>query len=88
VFWRRTCIIFVCFNVQDILCVADCLKLNSMCIEENKNNIVTTLFLLRLLPLYVATFKQHLHMEYISLSCCHIPALVVPIRISLIEGSC
>ena len=38
--------------------------------------------------LYVATFQQHLHMEYISLSWYDIPELVVPIRISLIESSC
>jgi hypothetical protein len=37
---------------------------------------------------YVATFQQHLHMEYISLSWYDIPDLVVPIRISLIEGCC
>ena len=36
--------------------------------------------------LYVATFQQHLHMEYISLSWCDISEFVVPIRISLIEG--
>ena len=34
---------------------------------------------------YVATFQQHLHMEYISLSWSNIPELVVPIGISLIE---
>jgi hypothetical protein len=38
--------------------------------------------------LYVATFQQHLHMEYMSLSWCDTPELVVPIRISLIEGCC
>ena len=39
--------------------------------------------------LYVATFKQHLHMEDISLSWYDIPEFVVPIRrISLIEGCC
>jgi hypothetical protein len=37
---------------------------------------------------YVATFQQHMHMEYISLNGYHIPELVVPIRISLIEGCC
>ena len=36
--------------------------------------------------LYVETFKQHLHMEYLSLIWYDIPELVVPIRISLIEG--
>ena len=36
--------------------------------------------------LYVATFQ--LHMEYISLRWYDIPELVVPIRISLIEGYC
>jgi hypothetical protein len=38
--------------------------------------------------LYVATFEQHLHMEYISLSWYDIPELVISIRISLIEGCC
>ena len=37
---------------------------------------------------YVATFQLHLHMEYISLSSYEIPELVIPIRISLIEGCC
>jgi hypothetical protein len=34
--------------------------------------------------LYLATFRQHLHMDYISLSWSGIPELVVPIGISLI----
>ena len=38
--------------------------------------------------LYTTIFKQHLYMEYISLSWSDIPDLVVPIRISLIVGSC
>ena len=38
--------------------------------------------------LYVATFQQHLHMEYISLRWYDNSELVVPIRISLIEGCC
>ena len=38
--------------------------------------------------LYVATFQQHLHMEYISLRWYDIPELVVLIRIFLIEGCC
>jgi hypothetical protein len=38
--------------------------------------------------LHVATFQQHLHMEYISLRWYDIPELVVPIRITLIEGCC
>jgi hypothetical protein len=38
--------------------------------------------------LYVVTFQQHLHMEYISLSWYAIPELVVPIRIFLIEDCC
>ena len=38
--------------------------------------------------LYVATFQQHLHMEYISLRWCNIPEFVVPNRISLEEGYC
>jgi len=37
---------------------------------------------------YVATFQQHLYMVCISLSWSDIPALVVPIMISLIEGRC
>ena len=37
---------------------------------------------------YVATFQQHLHMEYIYLSWYDIPELVVPVKISLIEGCC
>jgi hypothetical protein len=38
--------------------------------------------------LFVATFQQHLHMAYISLSWYDIPEIVVLIRISLIEGCC
>jgi hypothetical protein len=37
------------------------------------------------LHLYVATFQQHLHMEYVSLSWYGIPEFLVPITISLIE---
>jgi hypothetical protein len=37
--------------------------------------------------LYVATFQQHLHVEYISLSCYDIPELVVPIRITLMRAA-
>jgi hypothetical protein len=37
---------------------------------------------------YLATFQQHLHMEYISLSWYNILELVVPIRNPLIEGCC
>jgi hypothetical protein len=37
---------------------------------------------------YVATFQQHLYMEYIFLSRSDIPQLVVTIGISLIEGWC
>ena len=33
--------------------------------------------------LYVASFQQHMHMEYISLSWYNIPELMVPIRIFL-----
>jgi hypothetical protein len=36
---------------------------------------------------YVATFQQHLHMEYISLSWYDIPELVVPIKISYKEAT-
>jgi len=38
--------------------------------------------------LYLATFQQHRHMEYISVSWSDIPELVVHIRISLINGCC
>jgi len=37
---------------------------------------------------YVATFQQRLHMEYISFSWSDIPVLVVHIRMSLIQGYC
>ena len=37
--------------------------------------------------LYVATFQQHLHMEYIYLSWSDIPELVIPMMISLIEAN-
>ena len=47
-----------------------------------------SIFPLQTFHLYVATFQQHLHMEYISLRWYDIPELVVPIRISLIEGCC
>jgi len=44
-------------------------------------------FLIVNFPLYVATFQQHMHVGYKSLSWSDIPELVVPIRISLI-GDC
>ena len=36
------------------------------------------------LSIYIATFQQHMHMEYIALSWYDIPEHMVPIRISLI----
>jgi hypothetical protein len=45
-------------------------------------------FPLKTFHLYEATFQKHLHMEYISLRWYEILELVVPIRISLIEGCC
>ena len=47
-----------------------------------------SIFQLWTFHLYVATFQQHLHMEYISLRWYDIPDLVIPIKISLIEGCC
>ena len=47
-----------------------------------------SIFTLWIFHLYIATFLQHLHMEYISLSWYDTPELVVPISISLIEGCC
>jgi hypothetical protein len=41
---------------------------------------------LSIYSVYIATFHQHLHMEYISLSWYDIPELVFPIMISLIDG--
>jgi hypothetical protein len=49
---------------------------------------IISIFPLWTFHLYVAAFQQHLHMEYIYLSWYDIPELVVPIRISLIEGCC
>ena len=42
---------------------------------------------MRTFHLYVATFQQHLHMEFISLRWNDIPELVVPIRMSLIVAA-
>ena len=53
------------------------------CIKE-----MNSIFPLWTFHSYVATFQQHLHMEYIFLSSYDIPDLVVPIRISLLEGCC
>ena len=47
-----------------------------------------SIFPLWIFNLYVATFQQHLHMEYISLSWFDIPELMVAIMISLIECCC
>jgi hypothetical protein len=38
--------------------------------------------------LHVATFQQHLHMEYIYHSWSDIPEFVVHIMVALIEGCC
>jgi hypothetical protein len=38
--------------------------------------------------LYVATFKQHWHMDYIYISVFDIPGLVVAIMIYWIKGAC
>jgi hypothetical protein len=45
-----------------------------------------SIFLLWIFHLYLATFEQHLQLEYISVSWYDIPERVVPIRIALIEG--
>jgi hypothetical protein len=37
---------------------------------------------------YVATFQQHLYVEYMPLSWYDIPELVVPIKIPAMEGCC
>ena len=47
-----------------------------------------SIFPLWIFNLYVATFQQHLYMEYISLSWFDIPELMVAIMISLIECCC
>ena len=44
-----------------------------------------SLFPLWTFHLYIVTFKQHLHMEYIFVSWYDIPELVVPVMISLID---
>ena len=44
-----------------------------------------TQLLARTTRTFIATFQQHLHMEYISLRWSDIPELAVPIRISLID---
>jgi hypothetical protein len=51
-------------------------------------NEMISIFPLWPFHLYVATFQQHLHMEYTSLRWYDIPELVMPIRISLIKGCC
>jgi hypothetical protein len=50
--------------------------------------IMTKFSIINFLFKYVATFQQHLYMEYISLSWYDLPWLVVPIMFSLIEGCC
>jgi hypothetical protein len=40
------------------------------------------------LHLYVATFKQQMHMEYVSLSWCDIQELAISIMVSCIEDCC
>ena len=46
-----------------------------------------SIFPLWIFHLYVETFQQHWHMEYISLRWYDIPELVAPIRMSLIEAA-
>ena len=48
---------------------------------------MNSIFPLCIFHLYVATFQQHIYMEYISLRWYDIPELVAPIRISLIEDA-
>ena len=62
--------------------------------ETVKKQNLTTKEIISIFPLwtfhlvYVATFQQHLHMEYISLSSYDIPELLLPIRTSLVEACC
>jgi hypothetical protein len=60
-------------------------------IDSEERNFTTkemiSIFPLWSFHLYVATFQQHWHMEYISFRWYDIPELLVPIRISLIEDA-
>ena len=56
--------------------------------NETTTKETISMFPLWTFHLYVATFQQHLHREYITQSWSDIPELVVPIMLSLIEGCC
>jgi len=56
--------------------------------NETLRQEMISIFPLSTFNIFVATFQQHLNMGYISLRWSDIPELVVPIRISLIEGCC
>ena len=51
-----------------------------------RKQVNESIVILWTLHIYVVTFQQHVHKEYISLSLSNIPILVFPIMISLIEG--
>ena len=89
-----------CFNLFQLSCVtSEIILWNNLqrvegspyLVEEEgrlKRNFRTkemiSIFPLWTFHLYVVTFQQHLHMEYISLSWYDIPEFVVPIRMSLV----
>jgi hypothetical protein len=86
------------FDLQHMLCLVDVyfnrqsaylwgqtvLLFSPTCSFIRMTKEMISIYQLWTFQLYVATFQQRLHMEYISLSCTDILELVVPIRISLI----
>jgi hypothetical protein len=50
--------------------------------------IIISHFLFRIFILNLATFKHHLHMEYIFLSLCYIPEFMVHVMFSVICAYC
>ena len=76
--WVQTALLFS--PNYSLTCMRGRYKRNGMTKE------MISIFPLWTFYLFVAKFKQKLHMKYISLSWYDIPKLVVPIRISLIES--
>jgi hypothetical protein len=75
------------YQARNMKCVLGVLILSLFLWSFTTKNIIS-IFPLWTFHLYIATFQQHMHMEYIFLSWSDISNIVVHIIISLIEGYC
>ena len=79
--WNNDYLIYVQLCLLHLLIYIYKLTANVYCERSFTTKVMIWIFPYWTFHLHVATFQQHLHMRYISLSWYVIPELVVPIRI-------